>query len=110
MCQLAKECGASDAVPCHHWAQGGRGSIELAQAVNEAASRPSNFQFLYNKEVRADILVPQKLISYSAYHISRVGWVHVRPGPLLHVTPVLCPLPFLSLSTVTVNEMAKNVV
>uniref|UniRef100_A0A671WJY3 formate--tetrahydrofolate ligase n=1 Tax=Sparus aurata TaxID=8175 RepID=A0A671WJY3_SPAAU len=37
VCQLAKECGASDAVPCHHWAQGGRGSLELAQAVNEAA-------------------------------------------------------------------------
>lgn len=56
MCQLAKECGASDAVPCHHWAQGGRGSLELAQAVNEAASRPSNFQFLYNKEVKTDTL------------------------------------------------------
>ncbi|KAI3364277.1 hypothetical protein L3Q82_011083 [Scortum barcoo] len=51
VCQLAKECGASDAVPCHHWAQGGRGSLELAQAVNEAASRPSNFQFLYNTEM-----------------------------------------------------------
>uniref|UniRef100_A0A3Q3X703 formate--tetrahydrofolate ligase n=1 Tax=Mola mola TaxID=94237 RepID=A0A3Q3X703_MOLML len=51
VCQRAKECGASDAVPCHHWAQGGRGSIELAQAVNEAARRPSNFQFLYNTEL-----------------------------------------------------------
>nr|XP_019953222.1 PREDICTED: monofunctional C1-tetrahydrofolate synthase, mitochondrial [Paralichthys olivaceus] len=51
VCQIAKECGASDAVPCHHWAQGGRGSLELAQAVNEAASRPSNFQFLYNREM-----------------------------------------------------------
>nr|XP_046229315.1 monofunctional C1-tetrahydrofolate synthase, mitochondrial [Scatophagus argus]XP_046229316.1 monofunctional C1-tetrahydrofolate synthase, mitochondrial [Scatophagus argus] len=51
VCQLAKECGASDAVPCHHWAQGGRGSLELAQAVNEAASRPSSFQFLYNIEM-----------------------------------------------------------
>ncbi|KAM9338878.1 monofunctional C1-tetrahydrofolate synthase, mitochondrial [Symphorus nematophorus] len=51
VCQLAKECGASDAVPCHHWAQGGRGSLELAQAVDEAASRPSNFQFLYNIEI-----------------------------------------------------------
>ncbi|XP_034555337.1 monofunctional C1-tetrahydrofolate synthase, mitochondrial isoform X1 [Notolabrus celidotus] len=48
VCQIAKECGASDAVPCHHWAQGGRGSIELAQAVNEAASKPSDFQFLYD--------------------------------------------------------------
>lgn len=53
VCQMAKECGASDAVPCHHWAQGGRGSLELARAVEEAASKPSNFQFLYNLEVRA---------------------------------------------------------
>ncbi|XP_045917592.1 monofunctional C1-tetrahydrofolate synthase, mitochondrial isoform X1 [Micropterus dolomieu] len=51
VCQLAKECGASDAVPCHHWSQGGRGSLEVAQAVNEAAGRPSNFQFLYNIEM-----------------------------------------------------------
>uniref|UniRef100_A0A667Z3L9 formate--tetrahydrofolate ligase n=1 Tax=Myripristis murdjan TaxID=586833 RepID=A0A667Z3L9_9TELE len=51
VCQIAKECGASDAVPCHHWAQGGRGSLELAQAVNEATSRPNNFQFLYNLEI-----------------------------------------------------------
>ncbi|XP_049914562.1 monofunctional C1-tetrahydrofolate synthase, mitochondrial [Epinephelus moara] len=51
VCQIAKECGASDAVPCNHWAQGGQGSLELAQAVNEAASKPSNFQFLYNTEM-----------------------------------------------------------
>ncbi|CAJ1078473.1 monofunctional C1-tetrahydrofolate synthase%2C mitochondrial isoform X2 [Xyrichtys novacula] len=51
VCRIAKECGASDAVPCQHWAQGGRGSIELAQAVNKAASKPSNFQFLYNIEM-----------------------------------------------------------
>ncbi|XP_037606081.1 monofunctional C1-tetrahydrofolate synthase, mitochondrial [Sebastes umbrosus] len=51
VCQIAKECGASDAVPCHHWAQGGRGSVEMAQAVNEAASRPSDFQFLYDTEM-----------------------------------------------------------
>uniref|UniRef100_A0A7N8WSC8 formate--tetrahydrofolate ligase n=1 Tax=Mastacembelus armatus TaxID=205130 RepID=A0A7N8WSC8_9TELE len=51
VCQIAKECGASDAVPCYHWAQGGRGSIELAQAVNEAANTPSNFQFLYHLEM-----------------------------------------------------------
>lgn len=51
VCQIAKESGASDAVPCHHWAQGGRGCVEMAQAVNEAASRPSDFQFLYDKEM-----------------------------------------------------------
>ncbi|KAM9840638.1 monofunctional C1-tetrahydrofolate synthase, mitochondrial [Aulostomus maculatus] len=51
VCQIAKECGASDAVPCHHWSQGGHGSVELAQAVKDAASRPSNFQFLYDIEM-----------------------------------------------------------
>ncbi|XP_047244631.1 monofunctional C1-tetrahydrofolate synthase, mitochondrial isoform X3 [Girardinichthys multiradiatus] len=51
VCQIAKECGASDAVPCHHWSQGGRGSLELAKAVKEAAHRPTNFQFLYNTEM-----------------------------------------------------------
>ncbi|XP_068610252.1 monofunctional C1-tetrahydrofolate synthase, mitochondrial [Brachionichthys hirsutus] len=50
-CQIAKACGASDAVPCHHWAQGGRGALELARAVNEAASRPSNFHFLYDLQM-----------------------------------------------------------
>ncbi|KAG7253464.1 hypothetical protein CRUP_028705, partial [Coryphaenoides rupestris] len=52
VCQLAKECGAFDAVPSHHWALGGRGSVELARAVKEASGAPSNFQFLYSPEVR----------------------------------------------------------
>ncbi|KAM9798125.1 monofunctional C1-tetrahydrofolate synthase, mitochondrial [Neosynchiropus ocellatus] len=51
VCKLARECGASDAVPCRHWSQGGRGSVELAKAVKEAASRPSDFQFLYDIEM-----------------------------------------------------------
>uniref|UniRef100_A0A3Q4N0K3 formate--tetrahydrofolate ligase n=1 Tax=Neolamprologus brichardi TaxID=32507 RepID=A0A3Q4N0K3_NEOBR len=51
VCQIAKECGASDALPCNHWAQGGRGCSELAQAVKEATSKPSDFQFLYNTEM-----------------------------------------------------------
>uniref|UniRef100_A0A8C6KJ04 formate--tetrahydrofolate ligase n=1 Tax=Nothobranchius furzeri TaxID=105023 RepID=A0A8C6KJ04_NOTFU len=51
VCQIAKTCGASDAVPCHHWSQGGRGCLELAQAVKEATRRPSNFQFLYPTEM-----------------------------------------------------------
>uniref|UniRef100_A0A3Q3DNB4 formate--tetrahydrofolate ligase n=1 Tax=Hippocampus comes TaxID=109280 RepID=A0A3Q3DNB4_HIPCM len=51
VCKIAKECGASDAVPCHHWAQGGRGAVELAQAVKAASGRASNFQFLYDIEM-----------------------------------------------------------
>ncbi|XP_033847020.1 monofunctional C1-tetrahydrofolate synthase, mitochondrial [Periophthalmus magnuspinnatus] len=51
VCQIARECGSADAVPCHHWAQGGRGSVELAKAVKEAASKPSHFKFLYDIEM-----------------------------------------------------------
>ncbi|CAN9507483.1 unnamed protein product [Ophioblennius macclurei] len=50
-CQIARECGAFDALPCHHWAQGGRGSVALAQAVQQAADQPSDFRFLYPSEM-----------------------------------------------------------
>ncbi|CAL8394177.1 unnamed protein product [Gadus morhua 'NCC'] len=51
VCRLALECGARAAVPCHHWALGGRGSVELARAVKEASAAPSHFQFLYETEM-----------------------------------------------------------
>lgn len=50
--QLAKEAGAFDAVECTHWAEGGKGAVALAKAVQRASQTPSNFRFLYNVEVR----------------------------------------------------------
>lgn len=52
VCRIAEDSGASAAVPCYHWSRGGRGSVELAHAVKEAASRESHFRFLYNLQVR----------------------------------------------------------
>ncbi|XP_023692733.2 monofunctional C1-tetrahydrofolate synthase, mitochondrial isoform X1 [Paramormyrops kingsleyae] len=49
--RVAKECGASDAVACHHWERGGRGSVELAHAVSKAASQESHFRFLYEPQM-----------------------------------------------------------
>ncbi|KAM7164368.1 C-1-tetrahydrofolate synthase, cytoplasmic [Macrochelys suwanniensis] len=49
--QLAKEAGAYDAVKCTHWAEGGKGAVALAQAVQRASQEPSNFKFLYNVEL-----------------------------------------------------------
>jgi formate--tetrahydrofolate ligase len=43
---IAAEQGARSAL-CTHFADGGRGAIELAEAVAEAANEPSNFAFLY---------------------------------------------------------------
>ncbi len=45
--KLAKEAGAEDAVMSNHWAEGGKGSVELGKAVIAACEKPSNFEFLY---------------------------------------------------------------
>ena len=45
--KLALETGAEQAVLCTHWAEGGKGAQELAEAVVAACEKPSNFQFLY---------------------------------------------------------------
>ena len=39
--------GADYAVPANHWAKGGEGAVELANAVIEACKEPSKFKFLY---------------------------------------------------------------
>jgi formate--tetrahydrofolate ligase len=46
---VADEMGARSAV-CTHFAAGGRGATELAEAVAEAADEPSRFGFLYPDE------------------------------------------------------------
>lgn len=44
----AKESGAFDAVVCTHWADGGAGALQLADAVIAATEQPSNFKLLYD--------------------------------------------------------------
>ncbi len=48
--KLAIEAGAEQAVMSNHWAEGGQGATELAEAVVAACEKPSNFQFLYPLE------------------------------------------------------------
>ncbi len=45
--QAALEAGAEDAAVSSHWMHGGPGAVRLAEAVVEAAKKPSNFKFLY---------------------------------------------------------------
>ena len=45
--QAAIEAGAETAVMSDHWANGGDGAVELAEAVVNACEKPSDFQFLY---------------------------------------------------------------
>ena len=45
--ERAIAAGAEDAVLCDHWAHGGDGAVDLANAVMAACDKPSDFQFLY---------------------------------------------------------------
>jgi formate--tetrahydrofolate ligase len=47
--EVAAAAGARSAV-CTHFADGGSGAAELAEAVAEAADEPSDFRFLYDSE------------------------------------------------------------
>ncbi|KAF2899774.1 hypothetical protein ILUMI_06411 [Ignelater luminosus] len=46
--QAALENGAFEAVLCTHWAEGGMGATNLADAVIAACNKPTNFKFLYD--------------------------------------------------------------
>ncbi|KAH0615219.1 uncharacterized protein H6S33_000855 [Morchella sextelata] len=47
----AIKAGAEDAVPANHWAEGGKGAVDLAKAVIESSSKPKNFRLLYSTEM-----------------------------------------------------------
>ena len=49
--EAALRAGAFDAVVAHHWAEGGAGAEDLAQAVMRAAEEPADFHFLYDVEL-----------------------------------------------------------
>jgi methylenetetrahydrofolate dehydrogenase (NADP+)/methenyltetrahydrofolate cyclohydrolase/formyltetrahydrofolate synthetase/formate--tetrahydrofolate ligase len=60
--KLAEETGAYAAVPTNHWARGGEGSVELAEAVVDACEQPSDFRFLYP----LDLSIKEKIETIAA--------------------------------------------
>ena len=44
----ALAAGAEAAIPANHWAEGGKGAIDLAKAVIAASSKPKDFKLLYD--------------------------------------------------------------
>ena len=46
----AIKAGAEDAILANHWAEGGKGAVDLAKAVVAAAEKPKNFKLLYSLE------------------------------------------------------------
>ena len=51
----ARQAGAFDAVICNHWAKGGAGAVDLANAVEKATEQPSNFKYLYDLNVSKSV-------------------------------------------------------
>jgi len=45
--RIAEEAGAEGAYKCTHWMNGGKGALELAEAVMDAAEKTNHFEFLY---------------------------------------------------------------
>ena len=45
--KIAREAGAEGAFKCTHWMDGGKGAVELAEAVVGAAQRTNHFEYLY---------------------------------------------------------------
>ncbi len=40
--------GAEDAIPANHWAEGGKGAIDLAKGVIASSAKPKSFKLLYD--------------------------------------------------------------
>jgi methylenetetrahydrofolate dehydrogenase (NADP+) / methenyltetrahydrofolate cyclohydrolase / formyltetrahydrofolate synthetase len=49
--KYAVEAGAEGAYKCTHWMHGGKGALELAEAVIKASHKPKNFEFLYPLDI-----------------------------------------------------------
>jgi formyltetrahydrofolate synthetase len=60
--KIALEAGAEGAFKCTHWMHGGKGAIELGEAVVAAAKKTNHFEFLYP----LDIPIKQKIETIAA--------------------------------------------
>ena len=69
--QLVEQAG-SHAIKCTHWMNGGKGAVELGEAVMDAAKQKSNFEFLYP----LDMSIKQKIetIATKIYGASGVDY------------------------------------
>jgi formyltetrahydrofolate synthetase len=69
--RLVEEAG-SNAIKCTHWMNGGKGAVELGEAVMDAAKQKSNFEFLYP----LDLSIKQKIetIATKVYGASGVDY------------------------------------
>jgi formyltetrahydrofolate synthetase len=105
----ALEAGALDAIECNHWAEGGRGAVELAAAVVRAcaaarAEPASPFRFLYALD--APIKAKIETIAREIYGAAAITYsdeaerkIEAYAAAGYHTLPVCMAKTHLSLST-----------
>jgi methylenetetrahydrofolate dehydrogenase (NADP+)/methenyltetrahydrofolate cyclohydrolase/formyltetrahydrofolate synthetase len=70
--KISLEAGADAAVSANHWAEGGKGAIDLANAVIEVCKEPNEFKLLYG----AELSIKEKIetIAREIYHAKDVSY------------------------------------
>ncbi|MEW6666019.1 MAG: formate--tetrahydrofolate ligase [Thermodesulfobacteriota bacterium] len=73
MVRKAAEAAGARCAVSEHWAKGGEGAIELAEAVKEACDEKTKFKFLYPLEMKLRERV--ETIAKTVYGASGVNWM-----------------------------------
>lgn len=70
--KISLEAGADKAVAANHWAEGGKGAIDLANAVIDVCKEPNEFKLLYNE----NLSIKEKIetIAREIYHAKDVSY------------------------------------
>ena len=72
MVRKAAEAAGARCAPSEHWAKGGEGALELADAVIDACNEKVNFRYLYPLEMKLRDRV--ELIAKEVYGADGVAW------------------------------------
>ncbi|TVY47935.1 C-1-tetrahydrofolate synthase, cytoplasmic [Lachnellula occidentalis] len=71
----AISAGAEDAIPANHWAEGGKGAVELAKGVIAASEKEKNFKLLYSLD--GDVQTRIEAIGKQMYGAEKVEFSEV---------------------------------
>jgi formate--tetrahydrofolate ligase len=77
--QIAEAAGARAAI-CTHFAEGGRGAVELARAVEEATATPADFRHAYPDDAPLDRKI--ELVATQVYGAAGLSWSPAARGQL----------------------------
>jgi methylenetetrahydrofolate dehydrogenase (NADP+)/methenyltetrahydrofolate cyclohydrolase/formyltetrahydrofolate synthetase len=71
----AISAGAEDAIPANHWAEGGKGAVDLAKGVIAASEKEKNFKLLYTLD--GDVQTRIEAIGKQMYGAEKVEFSEI---------------------------------